>query len=95
MMVVRIPYLDLNRGPDTLFPIFTYNNVLVENYQDGMGGVRHVVTMPAYDIPALDHAAQAVYVRLGFTVVPVRGMRVATVSKGALHCLAKVAGRRE
>lgn len=93
--VRRIPYLDTHDDSDWRLPILSYNNVLVENYRDKDGTEHHVVTMPTYDIPPLDEAAQAVYEGLGFVVIPVRGFVAAATYAGALHCMVKVLNRTE
>ncbi len=93
--VVRVPYLDTKHRESPAYPILSYNNVLVEVYRDAAGLERRVVTMPTYDLPTLDNAAQAAYEQLGFTVLPVRGFLATTTQNGSLHCVVKVMERTE
>lgn len=77
--VERIPCLP----PGKLgHPSLSYNNVLVEEYDE----VKKVY-LPQYDCPPLDQAASALYQSLGYTVVPLPLTELSKM-QGALRCSA-------
>ena len=80
--VVRIPTLTFD--PKTYF---AYTNGVFETRD----GARHV-WMPVFDVPALDDAARAVYVSLGFTVHPVH-VRALYPQHGTIGCVVNVLAR--
>ncbi|MBI5490485.1 MAG: hypothetical protein HY905_24330 [Deltaproteobacteria bacterium] len=71
----------------TPFVFVTYNNVLLDDREDG----RHVL-VPTYGLETLDAAGRAVWENLGFTVHPIDVSRL-FVHGGALRCVAAVVRR--
>jgi len=88
--VVRIPYpmLSLAGGRANL----SYTNGLFESYRDAAGRKVLRATIPAYGIPELDRPARAVYERLGYEVIQIRGLLPRSVQQGSLRCSVKVIG---
>jgi len=82
--VRRVPAL-VNTSDDWMI---TYNNVLIDQRDDGRS-----VYLPVYGLPALDQMAAAIYTGLGFDVRTVDVSGVFT-SGGALRCVANVTKRR-
>jgi hypothetical protein len=66
----------------------TYNNVLLDRRD-----WQRVVYLPAYGIPRLDRAAEAMYRALGWEVRPIDVSRIYRLG-GALRCVANVTERR-
>ncbi|MDP4007966.1 MAG: hypothetical protein Q8P68_02125 [Candidatus Peregrinibacteria bacterium] len=64
----------------------SYNNVLVENFQDGNKPVTQI-SLPQYGIPELDEAAINVYQQAGVRVIPIQGLLPGVYQMGALNCL--------
>lgn len=105
--VSRIPYLQqqplVAPAPEGLpevdrpapgYPQITYNNVLLEQYQDAESGqTMRVVYLPQYGWAQFDSIAAATWRELGYTVKPVPGFAVSAMYGGALRCAVKVLSR--
>jgi hypothetical protein len=76
--IVRLPNL---AGLGLITPYFTYNNVLLENYDQ----VKRVY-MPTYGVEVLDEAARAVFRGHGFQVLDMPSARLSTKLWGAIRC---------
>ena len=84
-----VPYI-----PTQTSYYFSFNNVLIEKYEEDGKIVRRVY-MPWYEtIPyEFNERAATVYQRYGYTVIPIRGLDKAASKHGSLRCLTKVLER--
>ena len=66
-------------------PYLTYNNCIMENYQDQNGDTVKKVYLPQYGCAPLDKMAESIYEQNGFEVVP---LEMGAISKleGAIRC---------
>jgi hypothetical protein len=86
--VIRVPILNKLERAKEIIPWCTYNNVLVELFEN-----KKRVYMPVYDIEELDNLAAKTYADLEFEVRRISGIRNIAVWLGALRCSTKVLER--
>jgi hypothetical protein len=82
------PEADDERVLQAVYPMLTYNNVLIEDGPEG-----RVVYMPRYGWPAMDRAAEQAWQALGFATRPIDGLTISAMYGGALRCAVKVLAR--
>jgi len=92
------------RGKDRYYHL-TYNNAVLENYQDSTGAQKRVVYMPTFAGDAddyvfprapretLDREAKAIWRSVGFEVRSMDGLEDLAVGWGSVHCITKELGR--
>lgn len=83
----------------------SYNNAVLENYQDGQGNVKRVVYMPTFEQDAaaigvdpqirsdLDAAAEQTWQGVGFEVRRMDGLEDLAYGWGSVHCITKALKR--
>ncbi len=65
----------------------TSNNALVEVYVDDDGKLHKIVRIPTFNRDVISNDIIAMYNRLGYTVIPIPGLKNVSQSKGVLNCL--------
>lgn len=76
--IIRLPNL---AGLGLSTPYITYNNVLIERFENCQR-----VYLPTYGLPGLDQLAREIYQRRGFEVIEMPSARLTTRLWGALRC---------
>jgi len=70
------------------FPILTYNNVLLEEFEESTR-----VYLPQYGLEGFDEEGRDAWEALGCTVVPLKGFLASAMHGGSLRCCVKVLHR--
>jgi len=91
-------------APESGFYHLSWNNVVIENYQDEHGATHRVVYMPTYGVEGakgqdhdvrrtLDDAARDAWKDLKFEVKEIKGAEDLAYAQGSIHCMVKVLKR--
>lgn len=95
--IVDLPLLPVcgdagQRGWESKRYYRSWNNVLLESFENGDGGIDRHVYVPVFDDP-LDEVAQEIWGKAGFQVHPLSNMEDLAWAGGSAHCITKVLRR--